>query len=113
MKKLFFIFLGVMMIPNVLLVLSEHQNLWTAACNLLLPLGLYWLAASSSTKIGRSVWLMFPFIFMAAFQIVLTRLFAQSIIGVDMFLNVVTTNMAEINEPLGNLVPAVSIVFIL
>ena len=113
MKKLFFIFLGVMMIPNVLLVLSEHQNLWTAACNLLLPLGLYWLAASSSTKIGRSVWLMFPFIFMAAFQIVLTRLFAQSIIGVDMFLNVVTTNMAEINELLGNLVPAVSIVFIL
>ncbi len=102
-----------MMVPNILLVLSEHQSLWTAACNLLLPLGLYWLAASSSRKLGRTVWLMFPFIFMAAFQIVLTRLFGQSIIGVDMFLNVVTTNMTEINELLGNLIPAVSIVFIL
>lgn len=113
MKKFFFIFLGVMMIPNILLILSEHQSLWTAACNLLLPLGLYWLAAASSHKFGRTVWLMFPFIFLAAFQIVLTRLFAQSIIGVDMFLNVVTTNMTEINELLGNLIPAVSIVFIL
>ncbi|MGM9699188.1 MAG: sulfatase-like hydrolase/transferase [Prevotella sp.] len=113
MKKLFFIFLAVMMVPNVLLVLSEHQNFWTATCNLLLPLGLYWLAAASSRKLGRTVWFMFPFIFMAAFQIVLTRLFGQSIIGVDMFLNVVTTNMSEINELLGNLIPAVSLVFIL
>lgn len=101
------------MVPNVLLVLSEHQDFWTAACNLLLPLGLYWLAASSCSKLGRSIWLMFPFIFMAAFQIVLTRLFGQSIIGVDMFLNVVTTNMSEINELLGNLIPAVAMVFIL
>lgn len=113
MKKFFYIFLGVMMIPNVLLVLSEHQNLWTAACNLLLPLGLYWLAAASSHKFGRTVWLMFPFIFLAAFQIVLTRLFSQSIIGVDMFLNVVTTNLTEVNELLGSLIPAVAIVFIL
>ena len=102
-----------MMVPNVLLVLSEHQNFWTATCNLLLPLGLYWLAVASSRKLGRTVWLMFPFIFMAAFQIVLTRLFGQSIIGVDMFLNVVTTNMSEINELLGNLIPAVSLVFLL
>ena len=101
------------MVPNVLLVLSEHQDFWTAACNLLLPLGLYWLVASSCSKLGRSIWLMFPFIFMAAFQIVLTRLFGQSIIGVDMFLNVVTTNMSEINELLGNLIPAVAMVFIL
>ena len=113
MKKVFYLFLAVMMIPNVLLVLSEHQTFWTAATNLLLPLGFYWLAAASNRRLGVTIWGLFPFVFMAAFQIVLTRLFGQSIISVDMFLNVVTTNMGEITELLGNLVPAVLLVFVL
>ena len=112
-KIFFFAFLTVMMVPNVMLVISERQQLFTAAANLLLPLGIYWLLLSSCRKTGLMVWLMFPLVFLAAFQIVLTMLFGQSIIGVDMFLNVVTTNMTEINELLGSLVPAVALVFCL
>ena len=112
-KIFFFAFLTVMMVPNVMLVISERQQLFTAAANLFLPLGIYWLLLSSCRKIGLMVWLMFPLVFLAAFQIVLTMLFGQSIIGVDMFLNVVTTNMTEINELLGSLVPAVALVFCL
>lgn len=112
-KIFFFAFLTVMMVPNVMLVISERQQLFTAAANLFLPLGIYWLLLSSCRKTGLMVWLMFPLVFLAAFQIVLTMLFGQSIIGVDMFLNVVTTNMTEINELLGSLVPAVALVFCL
>ena len=101
------------MVPNVMLVISERPQLFTAAANLFLPLGIYWLLLSSCRKTGLMVWLMFPLVFLAAFQIVLTMLFGQSIIGVDMFLNVVTTNMTEINELLGSLVPAVALVFCL
>ena len=112
-KIFFFAFLTVMMVPNVMLVISERQQLFTAAANLFLPLGIYWLLLSSCRKTGLMVWLMFPLVFLAAFQIVLTMLFGQSIIGVDMFLNVVTTNITEINELLGSLVPAVALVFCL
>ena len=99
------------MVPNVMLVISERQHLFSAVANLLLPLGIYWLLLSSCRKIGTIVWIMLPLVFLAAFQIVITMLFGQSIIGVDMFLNVVTTNMTEINELLGSLVPAVALVF--
>ena len=57
--------------------------------------------------------LVFPFVFLAAFQLVLLYLFGQGIISVDMFLNVVTSNSDEIRELLDNLVPAVGSVFVI
>lgn len=48
-----------------------------------------------------------------AFQIVLLYLFGQSIIAVDMFLNLVTTNSSEAMELLDNLLPAIVTVVIL
>ena len=48
-----------------------------------------------------------------AFQIVLLYLFGQSIIAVDMFLNLVTTNSSEALELLDNLTPAIIAVIIL
>ena len=53
---------------------------------------------------------MFLFLFFGAFQIVLLYLFGQSIIAVDMFLNLATTNSSEAMELLGNLTPAVVVV---
>lgn len=48
-----------------------------------------------------------------AFQIVLLYLFGQSVIAVDMFLNLVTTNPGEALELLDNLIPAIIIVVLL
>lgn len=98
-------------IPNLALVVTERQPFFIAVCNILLPCGLYTLLSSLSRKIGRTVWLMFPFIFLAAFQIVLTYLFGRSIIGVDMFLNLITTNAEEVGEMLGGIIYGVVIVF--
>ena len=50
--------------------------------------------------------------FFAAFQLVLLYLFGQSIIAVDMFLNLLTTNSGEAMELLDNLLPAVIGVFV-
>ncbi len=44
---------------------------------------------------------------LGAFQIVLLFLYGRSIIAVDMFLNVVTTNPTEVGELLGNLLSAI------
>ena len=56
---------------------------------------------------------LFLFLFFGAFQIVLLYLFGQSIIAVDMFLNLVTTNSSETLELLDNLTPAIIAVIIL
>lgn len=57
--------------------------------------------------------ILFLFLFFGAFQIVLLYLFYQSIIAVDMFLNLVTTNSSEALELLDNLTPAIIAVIIL
>ncbi len=75
--------------------------------NVLLPGGLCWLALSSSRKIGRTVLLFVILMVFAAFQIVLLYLYGRSVIAVDMFLNVVTTNPAEVGELLGNMATAI------
>lgn len=46
---------------------------------------------------------MFPLTFLAAFEFVLLNIFKRSVIAVDMWLNLATTNSAEVGELLGNL----------
>ena len=51
--------------------------------------------------------LMFPVLFLGAFQIVLTYLYGRGPIAVDMWLNLVTTNSGEVGELLSQLLPAI------
>ena len=76
-------------------------------CNVLLPFGFYLLVMGLWKNVGRTSLLLFPALFYGAFQVVLLFLYGESIIAVDMFLNVVTTNVEEATELLANLAPAV------
>ncbi|MCM1522202.1 MAG: lipid A phosphoethanolamine transferase [Muribaculaceae bacterium] len=100
-------------IPNVLLSFTENLSIWGRVANIALPVGIIGLLASLSRRVGRTVWLMFPLIFFAAFQIVLLWLYGRSVIAVDMFLNLITTNATEVGELLGNLWPSIIIVCVL
>ena len=111
-KRIFIYLILALMLPNIALCFTEGMTLTENLTNLVLPAGLLMLLASVSGNAGKTVWLMFPLIFFAAFQLVLLYLFGEGIISVDMFLNVVTTNTGEIEELLGNLVPAVAGVFV-
>ena len=112
MKKLSFYFIVAMMIPNVVLVVTARQHFLVAMANVLLPLGIY-MSVATARRTALAIWLMLPVMVLSAFQIVLTMLFGESIIGVDMFINVVTTNTTEITELLGNLIPAVVTVVVI
>ena len=86
-EHLFYLFLVILIVPNVVLCFTEPIS-WTAKiCNILLPLSIYYAVMAWSRNCGRTFWLLFPFIFFGAFQLVLLYLFGQSIIAVDMFLN--------------------------
>lgn len=89
------------------------MNMAACAANVVLPLGIYMWLMSLTRKIGISGCWMFIVMFFAAFQIVLLYLFGRSVIAVDMFLNLVTTNPDEVGELLGNMLPIIGLVIIL
>ena len=110
---LFFAALAALAVPCAALIFTERLPLSTRLCGFMLPVAAYWLLLSLSRNIGRTVWLMFFFIFLSAFQLVLLYLFGNGPIAVDMFLNIITTNPGEVSELLGNLFPAIATVVVL
>lgn len=110
---LFFVVLVVSIVPNCILWHTEEMPFVCGLANVLLPLGVYWTLMSLSAHVGRSVLWMIIVMFLAAFEIVLLDLYGNSVIGVDMWLNVVTSNSKEIGELLGNLIPVILLVCLL
>lgn len=112
-EHLFYLFLFILIVPNIVLCFTEPLPVIAKVTNVLLPLGGYYLLMTLSRNCGKMLWILFLFLFFGAFQIVLLYLFGQSIIAVDMFLNLVTTNSSEALELLDNLTPAIIAVVIL
>lgn len=109
----YYFFLLSLLLPNVILSYTEPLTPLGAITNIVLPGGIIYLLLSLSPKLGRSIWLMFPLVFFAAFQLVLLNLYGRSVIAVDMFLNLVTTNSSEVTELLGNMLPVITFVVLL
>lgn len=110
---LFFIFLFCFMLPNIFLFFTESDSLLSKLSSVIFPLGLFWGVMTLNRKPGKMIVYLFFFIFLAAFQLVLLYLFGESIIAVDMFLNVITTNPTEATELLGNIIESVIGVFLI
>lgn len=102
-----------LLMPNIMLDFTESYNFGWRLTNLILPGGLYLMLLGSNRHLGVSVLLSFPIMLFCSFQIVLIYLYGGSIIAVDMFLNVLTTNVAEATELLSNLVIAILFVVVL
>ena len=102
-----------LIVPNVALSITEQYSLAARVANVALPLGFYLLLTSAWARVGRTVLWCLPLSIYAAFQIVLLYLYGESIIAIDMFLNVVTTNVGEATELLANLTPAILVVIAL
>lgn len=105
--------LAACIVPNIWLSLTEPLTNVQALANILLPAGIYALLMSLSRHIGRSSLWMITVMFFAAFQIVLLYMYGRSIIAVDMFLNIVTTNPDEVGELLGNMFPIIAAIIII
>lgn len=101
------------MIPNVWLTMADGYPLWSALTNIIFPAGLYLLLMSLTAKVGRASLWMTPLYVLAAFQMVLLYMYGRSVIAVDMFLNVVTTNPGEVGELLGNLLLIIFVIVVI
>lgn len=102
-----------LIVPNVLLAITETNSILAKLTNIFLPLGIYMLLFSLSKKIGRSILFFIPVIIFAGFQIVLLVLYGESIIAIDMYVNILTTSVSEARELLGNLMGAISLIIML
>ena len=95
-------------VPNIALDFTEvAYTPLEKAMNVLLPLGVYCIIMSLWRNTGATALLLLPLMALCSFQIVLLFLYGESIIAIDMFLNVVTTNSAEAGELLANLAGSV------
>lgn len=101
-----------LILPNIFMIFTESTSLFTRIINVVLPLGVFWVALTLKDKPGKMFWWLFLFIFFDAFEIVLLYLFGEGPIAVDMFLNVITTNVTEANELLIQIYPSVIFVVV-
>ncbi|MDE7125700.1 MAG: phosphoethanolamine transferase domain-containing protein, partial [Muribaculaceae bacterium] len=120
LKKIFadcnivlWVFPLLLIVPNIMLDITEQYSTLSRLANILVPAGWYYFIISLWRRTGVVVLSMTVFSFFAAFQIVLLNLYGESIIAIDMFINVATTNMSEATELLGNLLIAIAIICIL
>lgn len=101
------------LLPNVLLSFTEGMDFFQSVTNVILPAGIYTVLMGVTRRIGRAtLWMSVLFVF-AAFQLVLLYMYGRSVIAVDMFLNVVTTNPTEVNELLSNLLLVIFLAVVL
>lgn len=107
------VFLTVLLIPNLFLCFTEPMPWLGRVALMMVPAAVWMGVLTLSRRPGIPLWCLFPILFLGAFQLVLLYLFGNSIIAVDMFLNVATTNSGEAMELLGKLVPAIVAVVVI
>lgn len=112
-KLIFFLYLVILILPNIILCVTESMPFIGKIALTLLPLGLYWIALSLSPRQSRTLLWLFPALFLGAFNIVLSYLFGKGVIAVDMWLNLTTSSPGEMGEMLSQIYPAVVAVVVI
>ena len=112
-KLLFWLFIALNLVPNFCLLFTEPLSGLGKLILILVPLSIYMILFSLFKRAGIMQLILIPVLVLHAFQLVLFYLFGESVIAVDMFLNLPTTNASEAGELLGNIWPSIIIVCVL
>ena len=96
-----------LMLPNIVLAFTEGYNGWSVAAGIILPLGLYLLTPLFTRRVSFVALVLLPVLALCAVQIVLLYLYGNSIIAVDMYTNIMTTNSVESSELLRGMTPVI------
>lgn len=112
-RLLFWLFIVLNLVPNFCLIFTEPLSGLGKIILILVPLSIYMIVFSLFKRAGLMQLILIPVLILHAFQLVLFYLFGESVIAVDMFLNLPTTNASEAGELLGNIWPSIIIVCVL
>ena len=111
-ETLYWWFLFTILLPSIVLSVTEPYSLWVSIASVFIPLGVYALLFNIFRKPGYFYLLNFILLFVHGYQLVLIYLYSESVISPDMFLNLATTDTGESKELMGTLWPAVLIAII-
>lgn len=112
-EHLYFLFALLFIIPNCVFFFTEPLPFVAGIASLLMPLAFWMGLLLLARKPGIVVWCLLPKIILDGGQLVLLYLFGQSVIAVDMYLNLTSSNASEASELLGNIILVIGCVFFL
>lgn len=110
-EHLLFLFAFLFIIPNCVFFFTEPLPVIVGLASLILPFA-FWLGILLlARKPGIVVWCLLPKVILDGGQLVLLYLFGESVIAVDMYLNLTSSNASEASELLGNIFLVIICVF--
>lgn len=109
---LYFVFVLLSVIPNLVFCFTEPLPFFLALASVILPLSILMCVLLLASRPGLVMWLLLPKIILDGGQLVLLYLFGESVIAVDMFLNLTSSNASEASELLSNIFIVVGCVFL-
>jgi len=111
-EYLYFLFVLLAVIPCVGLAVTDSTSLMIRIASVLVPLALWMGVMLISRKPGIMVWCLMLLFLLSGGQLVLLYLFGESVIAVDMFLNLTSSNASEASELIANIILVIGFVFI-
>lgn len=112
-KHIYFLLGILFIIPNFVLFVTDPQPIVIGIASLILPLALWYGLMLITRKPGIIALCLLPIIILNGGQIVLLELFGQSVIAVDMYLNLISSDASEASELLANIALIIGCVLVL
>ena len=111
LEHFYFLFGLLFIIPNCVFLFTEPLPVPVGLASIVMPLAFWMGVLLLARKPGVVVWCLLPKIILDGGQMVLLYLFGESVIAVDMFLNLTSSNASEASELLGNIFLVIVCVF--
>lgn len=102
-EHLLFLFALLFIVPNCVLFFTEPLPVTVGIASLIIPYAFWVGLLLLARKPGIVVWCLLPKLILDGGQLVLLHLFGESVIAVDMFLNLTSSTASEASELLGNI----------
>lgn len=110
-KHLYILFGLLFIVPNCVFLFTEPLPVSVGVASIVMPLAFWMGVLLLARRPGIVVWCLLPKIILDGGQLVLLYLFGESVIAVDMFLNLTSSNASEASELLGNIFLVIICVF--
>jgi glucan phosphoethanolaminetransferase (alkaline phosphatase superfamily) len=111
-KHLYFLFGALFIIPNCVLFVTAPMPATAGIASISIPLAIWFGTLLLSRRPGIIVWILLPKVILDGGQLVLLHLFGESVIAVDMYLNLTSSNASEASELLENIFLVIICVFL-
>ena len=109
--RIYFLLALLFMVPNAVFFVTEPLALPVRIAAFLMPLGVWLILLAAARKPGKVAWCLLPKLIIDGGQLVALSVFGESVIAVDMLLNLTSSNASEASELLANILMVLSCVF--